>query len=100
MLFATLSNFSYLIFHDTRPTQTYASLPHNGIGDAGIDAQGTKERSGVLDSWGFGTEKHAEANDPEERGADVAQATLTSAIRDVTDCNCQNSGGSIRRHWE
>ena len=41
-------------------------LPDDSIGDAGVNAQGTEESSGVLDGGGFGTEKHAEADDAEE----------------------------------
>lgn len=38
-------------------------LPHDGIGDARIDAQSAEERPRVLYARGFGTEKHGETDD-------------------------------------
>ena len=72
-------------------------LPHNGIGDAGVDTQCAEKGSGVLDGGRLGAEQHSEADYTKQGGKEIAKTTLAGAVGDVTDGDGQDGGGGVGR---
>ena len=54
--------------------------PGDGVGDAGVDAQGAEERAGVLDAGLLRAEQHGEAGDAEGGDEDIAEAAAFGAV--------------------
>ena len=57
--------------------------PDDGIGDARVDAESAKEGARVADARVRSGDEHDEADHAEDRGEDVAEASLFGSIRDL-----------------
>ena len=57
--------------------------PDDGIGDARVDAEGTKEGPGVANTGVGSGDEHNEANHAEDGGENVAEASLFGSIGDL-----------------
>ena len=74
--------------------------PGDGVGDAGVDAQGAEEGACVLDMGLLAAEEDGETGDADEGNEDVAETALAGAISDVADGDGQDCCTSIRRNGE
>ena len=57
--------------------------PDDGVGDARVDAEGTKEGAGIANTGVGSGDEHNEANHAEDRGENVAEASLFGSIGDL-----------------
>ena len=67
---------------DTTFVDTFGIVgnPHDGVGDAGVNAKGAEEGAGVADGGVGGSEQHGEADHAEDGGEDVAETSLFGSI--------------------
>ena len=62
--------------------------PDDGVGDAGVDTEGTEKGAGVLHGRGGAGYEHGETDDAEDGAADVAEAALVRAVCEGADADC------------
>ena len=69
--------------------------PDDGVGDAGVDAKGAEEGSGIAETRGGAGDEHAETYHAEDGDEDVTEAALAGAIGDIADCDGEDGGGGV-----
>ena len=57
--------------------------PDDSVGDARVDTKGAKEGAGVADAGSWSGDEHGEADHAEDRGEDIAEASLFGSIGDL-----------------